>query len=72
MLTSATVIAIICIAVAVGLVVLTSVNETPQRDPWYPKRWTRCHECLDLYEVPKWEVEGFVCGKCRKDQKDQK
>lgn len=67
MFTTATIVVVISAAVIVGLVVITSVYGP--KDPPYPKRWTRCHKCLDLYEVPKWEVEGFVCGKCRGDHK---
>jgi hypothetical protein len=34
--------------------------------PRYATVVIRCHQCFDRYhDVPAWEAEGFVCGKCR-------
>lgn len=52
------------VLVTLALVLVVVGGYLRVRYPLYAN-WTRCHSCFNGYFVPRWEVEGFVCGRCR-------
>jgi len=51
------------VALSFGLIVMGGWLKA--KAPGYSARWIRCNQCLDLYQVPTWEAEGFICPNCR-------